>query len=131
MPRRTTAAGLLARAEANKYQRGAHREKDQVKHDRKHNAKTKQNHTYTLNRYVLWHLGELERDHAIRGLPLPSEADVREQYLRRGADVPDLATIKDFFRFYAATRHRRCTYRRLDMQHCGILLRRLYSTDRD
>jgi len=88
---------LLAWAEANKYKRGAHREQDKVKDDRKHNKKTKQNHNYTLNRYVLWHLGDIERDHASRGLPPPNEADVRAQCLRRGIEVPDLAMVKDSF----------------------------------
>ena len=103
MPHQTTAARLLAWAEANTYKRGVHREQDKVKDDRKHNDKTKQNHNCTLRRYVLWHLGETEPDHARRGLPLPNEADVRAQCLRRGVGAPDLATVKDFFRFYVAT----------------------------
>lgn len=99
----TAAARLRARAVANNYKRGAHKEKDQVKDGRKHVDKTKQNHDYTLRRYVLWHLGEIELDHACRGLAPPKEADVRAKYLRRGIKVPDLAMVKDFFRFYIAT----------------------------
>jgi hypothetical protein len=52
---------------------------------------------------VLWHLGEIELDYADRGLPLLNEVDVHAQCLRRGIEVPDLATVKDFFRFYIAT----------------------------
>lgn len=103
MPHQTVAARLLARAKADKYKRGAHSEQDEVQDDRKHNDKTKQNHKYTLRRYVLWHLGELELECADRSLPLPDEADVHEGCLRRGIEVPDLATLKDFFRFYIAT----------------------------
>jgi hypothetical protein len=44
---------LLARAEANGYQRGAHREADEVCGRDKHVAKTKKNQDTTLQRYVL------------------------------------------------------------------------------
>lgn len=74
-----------------------------MKDTRKHNDKTKQNHDCTLRRYVLWHLGEIELDHVNRGLPPPKEADVRAKYLGQGIEIPDLATVKDFFRFYIAT----------------------------
>jgi hypothetical protein len=43
---------LLARAEANGYQRGAHREADEVRGRDKHVSKTK-NQDGTLRRYVL------------------------------------------------------------------------------
>jgi hypothetical protein len=38
-----------------------------------------------------------------RGLPAPDEAHARHYYLYQGVETPDLATIKDFFRFYIAT----------------------------
>jgi len=44
---------LLARAEANGYQRGAHREADEVRGRDKHVSKTKKNQDGTLRRYVL------------------------------------------------------------------------------
>jgi len=47
---------LLARAEANGYQRGAHREADEVCGREKHVAKTKMNQDPTLRRYILWRL---------------------------------------------------------------------------
>ena len=101
--RQPTAAGLLARAEAKGYKRGAHTDQDQVRDERRHNEKTKQNHNGTLNRYVLWRLAHLERDHAGRGLPAPTAEEVRAQYLGRGVELPDLATLKDFIRFYIYT----------------------------
>jgi hypothetical protein len=36
-------------------------------------------------------------------LPPPDEAEVRERFLGEGVEAPDLATMKDLFRFYAAT----------------------------
>jgi hypothetical protein len=50
-----------------------------------------------------WRLDELEQQHAELGLPPPSEEDARERYLRRDVEAPDLATVKDFLRFYIAT----------------------------
>jgi hypothetical protein len=44
---------LLARAEANGYQRGVHRESDEVRGREKHVTKTKRNHDGTLRRYIL------------------------------------------------------------------------------
>jgi hypothetical protein len=44
---------LLARAEANGYQRGAHREADEVRGRDKHVSKTKKNQDATLRRYIL------------------------------------------------------------------------------
>jgi hypothetical protein len=45
----------------------------------------------------------MQRDFARRGLHPPDEAVARERYLGTGADAPDLATVKDFLRFIAAT----------------------------
>lgn len=104
MPRRpATAAGLLTVAEKNGYRKGFHKEQDQVKDERRHNDTTKKNHNGTLNRYVLWRLAYAERDCHGRGVPVPSEEAVRGQYLARGAPLPDLATVKDFIRFYIHT----------------------------
>ena len=44
------------------------------------------------------------RKEAVRkGLTAPDEEAVRREHLRTGAAAPDLATIKDFLRFYIAT----------------------------
>ena len=45
----------------------------------------------------------MRKDALQRDLPTPDEACARHHCLREGVDVPDLATIKDFFRFYIAT----------------------------
>jgi hypothetical protein len=44
---------LLARAEANGYQKGAHREADEVRGREKHVSKTKKDQDGTLRRYIL------------------------------------------------------------------------------
>lgn len=38
-----------------------------------------------------------------QGLPVPDEEAARERCLRPGIAAPDLATVKDFLRFYIAT----------------------------
>ena len=38
-----------------------------------------------------------------KGLPVPDKAATRERVLRRNVKAADLATLKDFFRFHAAT----------------------------
>jgi hypothetical protein len=55
MTRKRDDAGeeLLARAKANGYQRGAHKDKDQVRDLHKHIDKTKRDQDAALNRYVL------------------------------------------------------------------------------
>ena len=54
MGRRATVEELLAEAEANGYKRGAHAERDQIRHREKHVKKTKQDQDATLHRYVLY-----------------------------------------------------------------------------
>ena len=49
---RTADELLLARAEANGYRRGVHRESDQVRGREKHITTTKKNQDGTLRRYV-------------------------------------------------------------------------------
>jgi hypothetical protein len=48
----TTDESLLARAEANGYWRGAHKEADKVRSREKHVTKTKKDQDGTLRRYV-------------------------------------------------------------------------------
>jgi hypothetical protein len=45
----------------------------------------------------------MQKDSLQRGLPIPGEANARQHYLCKGVDAPDLATAKDFLRFYIAT----------------------------
>jgi hypothetical protein len=45
----------------------------------------------------------MQRDYAQQGLPLPDIHLAREHCLRLNIDAPDLATVKDFLRFYIAT----------------------------
>ena len=45
----------------------------------------------------------MKEDAAAKGLPSPDEDKAREDCLRKGIAAPDLATIKDFLRFYVAT----------------------------
>ena len=53
---------LLARAEANDYRRGVHRESDEVRGREKHVTKTKKNQDGTLRRYILYVRGAEDRD---------------------------------------------------------------------
>ena len=45
----------------------------------------------------------IREDALQRGLPAPDEACARHHCLHQGVEAPDLATIKDFFRFHIAT----------------------------
>lgn len=45
----------------------------------------------------------MKEDVLQKGFPVPDEAAIRERVLRKDVEAPDLATLKDFFRFYAAT----------------------------
>ena len=45
----------------------------------------------------------MKQEAAHKGLAPPAEAAARRQHLRAGAAAPDLATVKDFLRFYIAT----------------------------
>jgi hypothetical protein len=56
-----------------------------------------------------WHLSDMQRDAVQRGLPAPNEEAAREQCLRSGVEAPNLATVKDFIRFYIATSRPRLT----------------------
>ena len=51
--KKATADELDARAEANGYQRGAHREEDSRRDGNKHEDKTKKNQDITLGHYVM------------------------------------------------------------------------------
>ena len=45
----------------------------------------------------------MKEDALDRGLPIPDEAAIRERVLSENVEAPDLATVKDFLRFQAAT----------------------------
>jgi hypothetical protein len=49
----------------------------------------------------------MQEDAVQGGLPAPSEEAAREQCLRPGIEAPNLATVKDFIRFYIATSYPR------------------------
>lgn len=51
--KKITGDKLIARAEANGYQRGAHRDEDGLRHRNKHVDKVKRDQDTALNRYVL------------------------------------------------------------------------------
>ena len=53
---------LLARAEANGYRRGVHRESDEVHGQEKHVTKTIKNQNGTLRRCILYVQGAVDRD---------------------------------------------------------------------
>jgi hypothetical protein len=121
---------LLAQAEANGYRMGAYREEDSVRDRHKHVKKTVEEHNKVLKRYVLcgpsspffpclsgkrefgadaeaplprWNLLRKKMDCAREGRGAPDEDTVREQCLGKGVEAPDLATVKDFLRFRAAS----------------------------
>ena len=45
----------------------------------------------------------MKKEAAQNGLPAPDKETAHREHLREGAAAPDLATIKDFLRFYIAT----------------------------
>ena len=45
----------------------------------------------------------MRKEYAQKGLSPPDEETARCQYLGRNVTAPDLATVKDFIRFYIAT----------------------------
>ena len=45
----------------------------------------------------------MKEDALAEGLPVPDEAVVRERILGAKVEAPDLATVKDFLRWHAAT----------------------------
>jgi hypothetical protein len=53
--------------------------------------------------HTRWTLLEMRKDALPRGLPAPDEAYARHHCLQQGVEAPDLATIKEFVRFYIAT----------------------------
>jgi hypothetical protein len=53
--------------------------------------------------HTRWTLLEIRKDALQQGLPAPDEACARHHCLHQGVEAPDLATIKEFFRFYIAT----------------------------
>ena len=45
----------------------------------------------------------MKEDGLQKGLPVPDEAAIQERVLRQDVEAPNLATLKGFFRFHAAT----------------------------
>ena len=50
--------------------------------------------------HTRWTLLGMQEDALQRDLPAPDEAYARHHCLHQGVEAPDLATIKDFFRFF-------------------------------
>jgi hypothetical protein len=50
-----------------------------------------------------WVLSETIQEPVQPGLPIPDEASARQRCLHKGVNAPDLATVKDFLRFHAAS----------------------------
>jgi hypothetical protein len=57
--------------------------------------------------YTRWTLAEIRKVALQRDLPAPEEACARDHCLHQGVEAPELATVKDFFRFYIATSYGR------------------------
>jgi hypothetical protein len=133
---------LEVRAEANGYQRGAYREEGSRRDCNKHEDKTKkfqdatlghhvmqESVVYTLKRSTLkwnisWHYLAMKEDALQKGLPVLNQA------LRH----PDLVTVKDFFRFCAATgKDKIVTKITCDALHrgCRVVFRQLHQTNED
>jgi hypothetical protein len=53
--------------------------------------------------HTRWTLLGMQEDALQRDLPAPDEAYDRHYCLHQGVEAPDLATIKEFFRFSIAT----------------------------
>jgi hypothetical protein len=111
---------LEARAKANGYQRGTHWEEDSRRDCNKHKDKTKKIQDATLGHcdvrerclYPKTVDTEVEYQLALpsdkRGCSpertcRPGQTAIRERILAKNVEVPDLAIVKDFFRFCAAT----------------------------
>ena len=54
-----------------------------------------------------WILSGMQEDAVERGFPMPDEAEARQLCLGEEVEAPDLANLKDFFRFYIATSQER------------------------
>lgn len=123
MGKYATADKLLARAEANGYKMGEHREEDEVRDRYKYVKKPK------TDRLSADAEGQLEsRRDAERLCPERATGSGRghgpKQYLREGVDAPDPATVKDFLCFHVATsqgKDRREAYRRLRQYICRVV----------
>ncbi|KAI9037101.1 uncharacterized protein KD926_000817 [Aspergillus affinis] len=81
----------LALAHANGYVRGANRKKDQKYCETFYSDESKALQERVLSVYIVWVSEEDE--------------NIRKEGLREGQTVPDLATIKDFIRYYISSLH--------------------------
>lgn len=123
---------LRARATARGYERGTYKEKDKIRKRGIYNSTTIKDQDAILRRYVLheppplsfrpslllfllcgcasvtdwqysWTLLELRDPTAPQGSESPDVETAREHCLRPEMAAPDLTTVTDFMRFYAAT----------------------------
>ncbi|EAW12595.1 uncharacterized protein ACLA_010210 [Aspergillus clavatus NRRL 1] len=86
MPKGRQKVDRLATAQARGYVRGANRDKDQEYCETYYSDGSKALQDRVLSDYIIWASQEDE--------------NLRKEGLREGQPVPDLATIKDFIRFY-------------------------------
>jgi len=59
----------------------------------------------------------MKEDAHLKELLVPDEATVRERVLRKNMEAPDLAAVKDFLRFHAATSKRKV----VEIMTCDLL----------
>jgi hypothetical protein len=64
---------------------------------------------------------------AQKSLPPPDEETVSREHLRAGAAAPDLATVKDFSRFYIATSRPRLDASRPTMDSVNIVAKLFFA----
>jgi hypothetical protein len=115
MPKGRQKVDRLAVAQANGYVRGANREKDQHHCETFYSDESKNLQERVLSDYIvsvpsillyytLVHLTE-SLFLGTRRWASQEDENLREGGLREGQPVPDLATIKDFIRFYIFSSH--------------------------
>jgi hypothetical protein len=96
---------LLARAKANSYWRGEHREQTKYDQDgalRRYVVYEGPLYSFTspvLTQSSRWKLDEMREDAKRRGVTPSDERIAREHCLSKGVETPDLAAVKDFLRF--------------------------------
>jgi hypothetical protein len=96
---------LLARAKANGYRRGEHREQTKYDQDgalRRYVVYEGPLYSFTspvLTQSSRWKLDEMREDAKRRGITPSDERIAREHCLSKGVEAPNLAAVKDFLRF--------------------------------
>lgn len=81
-----------------------HREENSIRNKKSYVVKVIKDQDHGLKRYVSYY------QYLVKyvGEPIPTDDEVREKYLSRGATAPDLATLKDIIRYHAKSSQRNC-----------------------